>query len=95
MVDSSISILTNINEDNWCNWSPNGKYIAYSNTICDPECGIAIYNLEDNTNKIIAQYGMYASWNEKSDKIYYSHNYYIIHPMVKETIKVLCLAGLT
>lgn len=73
----SLSMLTNTGEDFSCNWSPDGKYIAYTKSICDPECGIAVYDLSNNTKKVIGQYGGYASWNKNSDKIYYYHTLYV------------------
>ncbi len=72
----SLKMLTNTEEDFSCNWSPNGRYIAYTKSICDPACGIAIYDLSNDKKKVIGQYGGYASWNGSSDKIYYYHTLY-------------------
>ena len=52
-------MLTNTEEDFSCNWSPNGRYIAYTKSICDPACGIAIYDLSNDKKKVIGQYGGY------------------------------------
>ena len=35
-----------------------------------------IYDLNNNTKKVIGQYGSYASWNSNSDKVYYYHTLY-------------------
>lgn len=73
----SLTKLTNTGEDFSCNWSPDGRYIGYTKSICDPECGIAVYDLSNNTKKVIGQYGGYASWNKNSSKIYYYHTLYV------------------
>lgn len=76
----SLIMLTNTGEDFHCNWSPDGSYIAYTKSICDPECGVAIYDLSNNTEKVIGQYGSYASWSSDSKRVYYYNNFYIIDP---------------
>lgn len=68
--------LTNTGQDFHCNWSPDGRYIAYTKSICDPECGIVLYDLNNDTKKVVGQYGGYASWNRNSDRIYYYHTLY-------------------
>ncbi len=72
----SLTKLTYSQEDFSCNWSPDGKYIAYTKSICDPDCGIAIFDLSTKKQKVIGQYGGYASWNDNSNKIYYYHTLY-------------------
>lgn len=72
----SLKKLTNTSEDFHCIWSPDGKYLAYTKSICDPECGIAIYDLHSDRKKVIAQYGGHASWNRNANKIYYYHTLY-------------------
>jgi Tol biopolymer transport system component len=67
----SLTMLTNTGEDFHCAWSPDGKYIAYTKTICDPDCGIMIFNLLNNSSWLKAQYGSYASWSRDSKNIYY------------------------
>jgi len=76
----SLTQLTNSWQDFSPIWSYDGKYIAYTKSICDPECGIAVYNLENNINKVIGKYGGYASWNMNSNKIYYYHTLYVKRP---------------
>jgi Tol biopolymer transport system component len=76
----SLNMITNNGENFFCNWSPDGRYIAYTKSICDPECGIAVYDLVSNIKKVIGQYGGYASWNKNSDKIYYYHSLYVNKP---------------
>ncbi|MHB8132173.1 MAG: TolB family protein [Mobilitalea sp.] len=80
IIGDSLTKLTNPGEDFSCNWSPDGKYIAYTKSICDPECGIAVYDLSNYTRKVIGQYGGYASWNKTSDKIYYYHTLFVKRP---------------
>ena len=72
----SLLKLTDNGEDFSCNWSPDGRYIAYTKSVCDPECGIAIFDLGNSTKKVIGKFGGYASWNKNSDKIYYYHTLY-------------------
>ena len=79
----SLTKLTNTGEDFYCNWSFDGKYIAYTKSICDPECGIEIYDLKNYTKKIIGQYGGYASWSSDSKRVYYYNNFYITNPDTK------------
>jgi len=76
----SLTQLTFSWQDFSPSWSPDGKYVAYTKSICDPECGIALYNLNNNTQKVIGKYGGYASWNKNSDKIYYYHTLYVKRP---------------
>jgi Tol biopolymer transport system component len=76
----SLTQLTYTWQDFSPSWSYDGKYIAYTKSICDPECGIAVYDLHSNTKKVIGQYGGYASWSKNSDKIYYYHTLYIKRP---------------
>ncbi len=73
----SLIQLTASYQDFSPSWSYDGKYIAYTKSICDPECGISIYNINNNTKKIVGKYGGYASWGKNSDKIYYYHTLYI------------------
>lgn len=76
----SLKQLTNTGEDFFCNWSPDGRYIAFTKSICDPECGIAVYNLSNNTKYVIGKYGSYASWSNDSKRVYYSNNFYVKKP---------------
>lgn len=76
----SLTMLTNTGEDFFCNWSPDGRYIAYTKSICDPECGIVAYDLNNNTKKVIGLYGSYASWSTDSKRVYYYNNFYITDP---------------
>lgn len=74
---TNLSKIIDSDQDFFCNWSPDGRYIAYTKSICDPECGIALYNFGEDTSNVIGQYGGHAAWNKNSDKVYYSHTYYI------------------
>jgi Tol biopolymer transport system component len=76
----SLYQLTLSGQDFSPSWSKDGKYIAYTKSICDPDCGVAVYYLTSNTKRVIGQYGGYASWNESSDKIYYYHTLYEKRP---------------
>ena len=71
---------------NFCNWSPDGRYIAYTKSICDPDCGIEIYDFKNNTEKLIGQYGNYASWSGDSKRVYYYNNSFITNPNTKAGI---------
>lgn len=72
----SLNRINSSGEDFSCQWSPNGRYIAYTKSICDPDCGIALYDLENSTTTIVGEFGGYAKWNSSSDKIYYYHTVY-------------------
>lgn len=63
-------------EDFSCQWSPNGRYIAYTKSICDPDCGIFVYDTLKGTAELVGEFGGYAKWNSTSDKIYYYHTVY-------------------
>ena len=76
LIGDSLTQLTSSSQDFSCAWSKDGNYIAYTKSICDPECGIAVYNLNNNTKKVFGKYGGYASWNINSDKVYYYENLY-------------------
>lgn len=76
----SLHQLTFSSQDFSPTWSPNGKCIAYTKSICDPECGIAVYYLDNNTKRVVGQYGGHASWNNNSDKIYYYHTLFEKRP---------------
>jgi len=76
----SLIMLTNTAEDFFCNWSPDGKYIAYTKSICDPECGIMLYDFSNGTASLKTQYGSYASWSSDSKRVYYRNNFYITDP---------------
>jgi Tol biopolymer transport system component len=76
----SLIMLTNTAEDFFCNWSPGGRYIAYTKSICDPECGIMLYDLSNGTASIKTQYGSYASWSSDAKRVYYYNNFFIIDP---------------
>jgi len=76
----SLIQLSSSGQDFSPSWSYNGKYIAYTKSICDPECGIAVYNLSNNTKKVIRNYGGYSNWNKNSDKIYYYHTFFVKRP---------------
>jgi Tol biopolymer transport system component len=73
----SLTQLTFTGQDFGCSWAPNGSYIAYTKTICDPNCGISLYDLNNKTNKIIGEFGGHASWNKNSSKVFYSTNYFV------------------
>jgi Tol biopolymer transport system component len=73
----SLTMLTNTEEDFFCNWSPDGIYIAYTKTICDPECGIMLYYFSSGITSLITQYGSYASWSSDSKRVYYYNNFFI------------------
>ncbi len=74
----SLTKLTNTGEDFFCNWSPDGRYIAYTKTICDPECGIMLYDFSKGSASLKTQYGSYASWSSDSKRMYYYNNVFII-----------------
>ncbi len=76
----SLTKLTNTDEDFFCNWSSDGKYIAYTKSICDPECGIMLYDFSKGSASLKTQYGSYASWSSDSKRVYYRNNFYIIDP---------------
>lgn len=76
----SLMMLTNTGEDFFSNWSPDGKYIAYTKSICDPECGIVLYDFSNGSTAIKTQYGSYASWSDDSKRVYYYNNFYITDP---------------
>lgn len=76
----SLTIITNTGEDFFCNWSPDGKYIAYTNSICDPECGIMLNNLSGGSTSLFSQYGSYASWSSDSKRVYFYNNFYVKRP---------------
>jgi len=76
----SLTMLTNTGEDFFCNWSPDGRYIAYTKSICDPECGIMLYDFSNGTASLKTQYGSYASWNSDSKRVYYYNNFFITDP---------------
>jgi Tol biopolymer transport system component len=76
----SLKKLTNTGEDFFCHWSPDGRYIAYTKSICDPECGIMFYDFINGTVSLKTQYGSYASWSSDSKRVYYYNNFYIINP---------------
>lgn len=76
----SLIMLTNTAEDFFCNWSPDGRYIAYTKSICDPECGIMLYDFSNGSASLTTQYGSYASWSSDSKRVYYYNNFYIIDP---------------
>ena len=76
----SLIMLTNTAEDFFCNWSPDGRYIAYTKSICDPECGIMLYDYFNGTTSLKTQYGSYASWSSNSKRVYYYNNFFIIDP---------------
>jgi Tol biopolymer transport system component len=79
----SLIMLTNNAEDFFCNWSPDGKYIAYTKSICDPECGIMLYDFSNGTASLKTQYGSYASWNSDSKRVYYYNNFFITDPQTQ------------
>jgi Tol biopolymer transport system component len=72
----SIKQVTFSGEDFSCSFSNDGKYIAYTKSVCDPDCGIALFDLNNNSSKVIGKYGGYASWNINSSKVYYYHPVY-------------------
>lgn len=76
----SLTMLTNTGQDFHCNWSPDGRYIAYTKSICDPECGIMLYDYFNGTTSLKTQYGSYASWSSDSKRVYYRNNFYITDP---------------
>lgn len=72
----SIVQLTDSDQDFHCEWIPNGNIIAYNKTICDPDCGIAILNLETNSKFVISQFGQYPSWFSNSEEIAFVRQFY-------------------
>ena len=76
----SLIMLTDNAEDFFCNWSPDERYIAYTKSICDPECGIMLYDYFNGTTSLKTQYGSYASWSSDSKRVYYRNNFYITDP---------------
>ncbi len=76
----SLIQLTNTGEDFACSWSYDGENIAYTKTICDPTCGIVVLTIRNNSTKIVAQFGMDASWNSASRKIYFCHTVFLPKP---------------
>jgi Tol biopolymer transport system component len=76
----SLTQLTFSWQDFSPSWSYDGQYIAYTKSICDPECGIAVYDLSKNIKRVIGEYGGHASWSKNSDKIYYYHTLYEKRP---------------
>jgi Tol biopolymer transport system component len=76
----SLKMLTNTGEDFFSNWSPDGRYIAYTKSICDPECGIMLYDYSNGSAAIKTHYGSYASWSEDSRRVYYRNNFYFTDP---------------
>ena len=83
-IGDSLTRLTNTDEDFFCNWSPDGRYIAYTNSICDPECGIMLYDFSTGSASFITQYGSYASWSNDSKRVYYYNNFYAIDPKTQK-----------
>ena len=77
----SLTILTNTGEDFFCNWSPDSRYIAYTKSICDPECGIMLYDFSNGTASLKTYYGSYTSWSSDSKRVYYRNNFYITDPV--------------
>lgn len=80
----SLRMLTNTGEDFFCNLSPDGGYLAYTKTICDPECGIMLYDFSNGTTTLKTQYGSSASWSEDSKRVYYRNFFYITDPKIKQ-----------
>lgn len=73
--DSTIQ-LTFSGQDFSPSWSKDGKYIAYTKSICDPDCGIAIYDFSTKITKVIGEYGGHASWSSSPDRIYFYQTAY-------------------
>lgn len=82
----SLIRLTNSDQDFWCEWMPSGSIIAYNKTICDPDCGIAILNLENNDNSVISQFGQYPSWFSNSEEIAFLRQFYK-RPTPQDSVK--------
>ena len=53
------------------NWSPNGQWIVYSQSICNEikQCGVWLYNLE--TEQFISKYGSYPHWHPTKNSFIY------------------------
>jgi Tol biopolymer transport system component len=67
----SLTRLTFSDQDFDCKWSPSGKYIYYTKTICDPKCGLSIYDFSKKKGEVIRQYGGQGKWNKNSEKVYF------------------------
>ena len=76
----SLTPLTYSGQDFGCSWSNDGKTIAYTKTICDPDCGIEALDLSSHISRLVAQYGGSASWSPNSKTIYYYHNVFLAKP---------------
>jgi len=73
---NNLKQLTNTDDGFSCVSSPNGNLIAYTKTICDPECGIALYDFATDTTKLIKMYGGNPTWYKNSE-VYSSTNIFI------------------
>ncbi|MFH1197704.1 MAG: hypothetical protein V1720_18535 [bacterium] len=54
--------------------SPDGKYIVGILSVCNPQCGLALYDFSKDQSKLIRQYGGTASWSGDSKNIYFRTN---------------------
>lgn len=54
-------------------WSPDGKQIAYTRSICDGDstCGLWVTNVDGSINSFLAEYGTFVEWHPVSNKILY------------------------
>ncbi|MBO6622925.1 MAG: PD40 domain-containing protein [Balneola sp.] len=54
-------------------WSPDGKWIVYGQSICNEvkECGIWLFNLNSKSEKNIAKFGNYPDWHPLMNNILY------------------------
>lgn len=82
----SLVRLTYSDQDFWCEWIPSGNIIAYNKTICDPDCGIAILNLETNEKSVLSQFGKYPSWFSNSEETAFIRQFYK-RPTPQDSVK--------
>ncbi len=78
-IDSnSIEQITFDGENIQPEWSPNGNYILFEQTNCSDlefECGIWIFNIDENSFFLISNGGSSASWYNNSNEIVFRKAY--------------------
>ena len=69
----SLVQLTSEGRNFFPDWSPDGKWIAYGQSICSEvkECGIWLVNLNSKSEKNIAKFGNYPDWHPLMDLVLY------------------------